>query len=67
MTWSGCRGWPCSVKGPTEAALHAVWALLPGQSAREALLDLRLRYAFVLAEGLHDAIYEFVRRELRSP
>jgi tetratricopeptide (TPR) repeat protein len=53
-------------KGADEAVLHAVWNLLPGQSARELLNDLRLRYAFVLSDGLHDAVYDFVRRELRT-
>lgn len=53
-------------KGSSEAAMHAVWSLLPGQSAREVLSDLRSRYAFVLSDGLHDAVYDFVRRELRT-
>jgi tetratricopeptide (TPR) repeat protein len=53
-------------KGAAEAAMHAVWNLLPGQSARELLADLRLRYAFVLSDGLHDAVHDFVRRELRT-
>ncbi len=53
-------------KDANEAAMHAVWNLLPSQSAREVLQELRLRYAFVLSEGLHDAVYDFVRRELRT-
>jgi superkiller protein 3 len=53
-------------KGADEAALAAVWRLPAEQPAARALLELRSRYAFVLPEGLHDAVYDFVRRQLRS-
>ena len=53
-------------KGSDEAALAATWRLHPEQSVREALHHLRNRYAFVLPEGLHDAVYDFVRRQLRT-
>ncbi len=52
-------------KDADEAAMAAVWALLPGGiTAPEILQELRSRYAFVLPGGLHDAIYDFVRRQL---
>jgi tetratricopeptide (TPR) repeat protein len=53
-------------KDADSEALAAIWRLLPGQSVRDALHNLRSRYAFVLPEGLHDAVYEFVRRQLRT-
>jgi tetratricopeptide (TPR) repeat protein len=53
-------------KDADHEALTAIWRLLPGQSVRDALHNLRSRYAFVLPEGLHDAVYEFVRRQLRT-
>jgi superkiller protein 3 len=53
-------------KGIDEKALAAVWKLPPDQSAQEVVRGLRSRYAFVVAEGLHDAVYEFVRRQLRG-
>jgi superkiller protein 3 len=51
-------------KGIDERALAAVWNLAPGQAVQTILQALRSRYAFVLPEGLHDAVYEFVRRQL---
>jgi superkiller protein 3 len=53
-------------KGADEEALAAVWNLQMDQPARNMIYLLRARYAFVLAEGLHDAVYEFVRRQLRT-
>ncbi len=53
-------------KGADEAALHTIWGLPLRQSAQEVLKELRLRYAFVVSDGLHDAIYDFVRRQLRT-
>lgn len=53
-------------KGAAEAAIAASWDLPARQSARDVMQVLRLRYAFVLSDGLHDAIYDFVRRELRT-
>ncbi len=53
-------------KGADEEAVAAVWNLHPDESVRAMLYSLRARYAFVLPEGLHDAVYEFVRRQLRT-
>ncbi len=53
-------------KGIDEEALAAVWRLPAQQSVAEAIYSLRMRYAFVVSEGLHDAVYEFVRRQLRA-
>lgn len=53
-------------KGTHEAATAAVWNLQEDQSVRNMLHILRARYAFVLPEGLHDAVYEFVRRQMRT-
>jgi tetratricopeptide (TPR) repeat protein len=53
-------------KGADERALAAVWNLAPGRSARDVVRILRSRYAFVMPEGLHDAVYEFVRRQLHG-
>lgn len=54
------------LKGADEAALEAVWSLPPDRSARQMIAGLRSRYAFVRADGLHDAVYDFVRRQLRT-
>ncbi len=54
------------LKGSTDGALAAVWNLRPDEPVRQAHYTLRSRYAFVLPEGLHDAVYEFVRRQLRT-
>lgn len=53
-------------KDAEESALAAAWGLSPEQSVRNVIYGLRTRYAFVLPQGLHDAVYEFVRRQLRS-
>jgi tetratricopeptide (TPR) repeat protein len=53
-------------KGSDAPALAAVWNLSGTQSVPEVFAGLRARYAFVLPEGLHDAVYEFVRRQLRT-
>ncbi len=53
-------------KGADLAALQAVWGLAGRPAAQQALQELHLRYAFVLADGLHDAVYDFVRRQLRT-
>ncbi len=53
-------------KDADEAGLAAVWNLQSDQPVRNVLNSLRARYAFVLPEGLHDAVYEFVRRQLRT-
>lgn len=53
-------------KDADDGAVAAVWNLQPDQSVRSQLYALRARYAFVLPEGLHDAVYEFVRRQLRT-
>lgn len=53
-------------KGIDEAALTAVWRLPANRSVADALYSLRVRYAFILPEGLHDAVYDFVRRQLRT-
>ncbi len=47
-------------------ALAAVWNLHQDESVQRELYALRSRYAFVLPEGLHDAVYEFVRRQMRT-
>ncbi len=53
-------------RGADDAALRAVWALWPEQDAQTVLQGLQRRYAFVQADGLHDAVYDFVRRQLHS-
>ena len=53
-------------RGADEQALRAVWALLPQQQVSPLLHGLRMRYAFVQPDGLHDAVYDFVRRQLHS-
>ncbi len=53
-------------KGTDDQALAATWRLHPDVSVRQTLHNLRTRYAFVLPEGLHDAVYDFVRRQLRT-
>ncbi len=53
-------------RGADEAALEAVWALEDDQPATQVLAGLQMRYAFVQADGLHDAVYEFVRRQLHT-
>ncbi|HMQ55287.1 MAG TPA: tetratricopeptide repeat protein, partial [Anaerolineae bacterium] len=53
-------------KGADEAALSTLWALPAGQTARAQIGNLRSRYAFVLPDGLHDAVYDFVRHQLRT-
>jgi tetratricopeptide (TPR) repeat protein len=47
-------------------ALRALWGLSEDLRIGNVLHALRSRYAFVRSEGLHDAVYDFVRRELRS-
>lgn len=54
------------LKGADEAALTALWNLPPDRSVGALLTSLRSRYAFVMPDGLHDAVYEFVRRQLRT-
>lgn len=53
-------------KGIDEEGLTAVWRLPAERSVADALYSLRVRYAFILPEGLHDAVYDFVRRQLRT-
>lgn len=53
-------------KGAGEAAIQAVWDLMPEFTVADMLHDMGMRYAFVQAEGLHDAVYEFVRRQLHT-
>jgi len=53
-------------RGADEAALEAVWDLEGDQPAAKVLVGLQRRYAFVQAAGLHDAVYEFVRRQLHT-
>lgn len=51
---------------PDPAALEAVWNLPQGQNAAQAWQSLHRRYAFIQADGLHDAVYDFVRRQLHA-
>lgn len=53
-------------RGADDAAFRAVWALSPEQEAQTVLQGLQRRYAFVQADGLHDAVYDFVRRQLHT-
>jgi tetratricopeptide (TPR) repeat protein len=53
-------------RGAGEESIHAVWALPAEQQVSDVLNGLRMRYAFVQADGLHDAVYEFVRRQLHT-
>ncbi len=53
-------------KDADEPAMAALWNLPAGRSVTDVLHGLRARYAFVRPEGLHDAVYEFVRRQLRT-
>lgn len=53
-------------KGADELAIRAVWALSTQQSVAEMMQEMRMRYAFVQPDGLHDAVYGFVRRQLQT-
>ncbi len=53
-------------RGADAAAFRAVWALSPEQEVQMVLQGLQRRYAFVQADGLHDAVYDFVRRQLHT-
>jgi len=60
------QGMALLLKGVEAEALRQVWALPGEQSVREVLHHLRSQYTFMRGETLHDAVYDFVRRELRT-
>jgi len=49
-----------------DRALRYIWALPEDEKANDILAHLRARYSLFRGRRLHDAVYEFLRRELRT-
>ena len=60
------QGMALLLKGVEAEALRQVWALADEKGVREVLLHLRSQYTFMRGEALHDAVYDFVRHQLRT-
>jgi len=60
------RGMALLRQGADARALRAVWNLPQEQRVEDVLHRMRSRYACVRVKGLHNAVYDFARRELRT-